>query len=51
MVNLLLTSLELDPVMSLEGLAETAQQFDPAVLPRQPWVYEPPALKGEAQTQ
>ncbi len=50
-VNLLLTSLELDPVMSLEGLAETAQQFDPAVLPRQPWVYEPPALKGEAQTQ
>ncbi len=43
-VNLLLTSLELDPVMSLEGLAETAQQFDLAVLPREPWVYEPPAL-------
>ncbi len=43
-VNLLLTSLELDPVMSLDGLAETAQHFDPAVLPRGPWVYEPPAL-------
>ncbi len=43
-VNLLLTSLELDPVMSLDGLAQTAQHFDPAVLPRGPWVYEPPAL-------
>ena len=43
-VNLLLKSLELDPLTSLEGLAETAQQFAPAVLPQGPWVYEPPAL-------
>jgi glutamyl-tRNA synthetase len=42
-VNLLLTSLDLDPLTTLDGLAETAQHFDPETLPRQPWVYEPPA--------
>ena len=50
-VNLLLTSLELDPVMRLDDLHTTARGLDPEKLPRQPWVYEPPALKGEAQTQ
>ncbi len=44
-VNLLLSSAGLDPVATLDGLAETAQRFDPATLPRQPWVYEPPAIQ------
>ena len=43
--NLLLSSLGLDPVTSLDDLAETAQRFDPTTLPRQPWAYEPPAIK------
>ena len=44
--NVLLSSLGLDPVTSLDGLAKTAQHFDPATLPQQPWVYEPPALNA-----
>lgn len=43
-VILLLSSLGLDPVTSLDALAEKAQRFDPTTLPRQPWVYEPPAV-------
>ncbi|MDE0320108.1 MAG: glutamate--tRNA ligase family protein, partial [Acidimicrobiaceae bacterium] len=45
-LNLLLSSLGLNPVTGLDGLAETAQRFDPTSLPRHPWVYEPLALKG-----
>ncbi len=42
-MNLLLTSLGLDPVTSLDDLHTTARGFDPEQMPRQPWVYEPPA--------
>lgn len=45
-INLLLSSLGLKPVTGLDGLAETAQRFDPTSLSRQPWVYEPLALEG-----
>lgn len=44
-VNLLLSSLGLDPVESIGDLDMIGQRFDPASLPRQPWVYEPPALE------
>ncbi|WP_419854470.1 tRNA glutamyl-Q(34) synthetase GluQRS [Candidatus Poriferisodalis sp.] len=40
-VNLLLSNLGLDPVTSLDDLAETTQRFNPLVLPRQPWVHAP----------
>ena len=42
-LNRLLHSLGLNPVASAAGLQATAEQFDPASLPRQPWVYQPPA--------
>lgn len=49
MLNLLLSSLGLEPVANTGQLRQVAQRFDPTSLPRQPWVYEPPVLGGEAQ--
>lgn len=45
-LNLLLSSLGLEPVTSTGQLRQVAQRFDPTSLPRQPWVYEPPALRA-----
>ena len=45
-LNLLLASLGLESVAQPDDLRHLAQQFDPASLPRQPWVYEPPALRA-----
>ncbi|MDE0135207.1 MAG: tRNA glutamyl-Q(34) synthetase GluQRS [Acidimicrobiaceae bacterium] len=45
-LNLLLSSLGLEPVARLDDLGRATRQFDPTSLPRQPWVYEPPAPKG-----
>ena len=42
-VNLLLRSLGLVPLTTLDDLAEQAQRFDPTTLRREPWLYEPPA--------
>lgn len=44
-LNLLLSSLELEPVTNTGQLRQVAQRFDPTSLPRQPWVHEPPALR------
>ncbi|WP_419863788.1 tRNA glutamyl-Q(34) synthetase GluQRS [Candidatus Poriferisodalis sp.] len=41
-LNLLLASLGFERVESVEDLDMVGQHFDPASLPRQPWVYEPP---------
>ena len=41
-LNLLLSSLGFERVESVEDLDMIGQHFDPASLPRQPWVYEPP---------
>ncbi len=45
-LNLLLNSLGLEQVESIGDLDAIVEHFDSASLPRQPWVYEPPALKG-----
>ena len=45
-LNLLLASLGLESMAQPDDLRHLAQQFDPASLPRQPWVYEPPALRA-----
>ncbi|WP_419914260.1 tRNA glutamyl-Q(34) synthetase GluQRS [Candidatus Poriferisodalis sp.] len=45
-VNLLLTSLGLDPVTSVDDLHTTASRLDPETLPRQPWIYEPSGAPG-----
>ena len=42
-LNLLLASLGLESVANTDDLRHVSQRFDPASLPRQPWVYEPPA--------
>ena len=42
-LNLLLSSLGLEYVTKTGQLRHVAQRFDPTSLPRQPWVYEPPA--------
>ncbi len=44
-LNLLLSSLELEPVTELDEASVVAQDFDPTALPRKPWVYQPPRLK------
>lgn len=44
--NLLLSSLGFEAVTALGDLRAVAEHFDPAVLPRQPWLYESPAPKG-----
>jgi len=44
--NLLLRSLGFEFVETIRDLDAIAEHFDPVSLPRDPWVYEPPALKG-----
>ncbi|WP_419837995.1 tRNA glutamyl-Q(34) synthetase GluQRS [Candidatus Poriferisodalis sp.] len=50
-LNLLLSSLELEPVSSAADLPAVAEAFDPVALPREPWICTPPAgpsLSGTA---
>ena len=42
-LNLLLSSLELEPVAEVDDLLAVAHRFAPTALPRQPWVHQPPA--------
>ena len=43
--NLLLSSLGFEAVTDLGGLRAAAEHLNPAELPRQSWMYEPPATK------
>ena len=50
-VNLLLSSLGIEPVSSAADLPAVAEAFDPVALPREPWICTPPArpnLSGTA---
>ena len=49
-VNLLLGSLGLEPVGSAADLPAVAKRFDPAALPTEPWIYEPPAAQTSGGT-
>ncbi|WP_423919538.1 tRNA glutamyl-Q(34) synthetase GluQRS [Candidatus Poriferisodalis sp.] len=42
-LNLLLTSLGLEPVTTVDDLPALAERFDPTALPTQPWVWTPVA--------